>query len=294
LEQIQFASILNGGGFLIQSIWEWYDMMKKQVWCAVLLGACGMAHAGISDFYVAGADGRIYSVDGASLAATEIYQIQGGMAINDIIFTGGNKMLANVTDQLIEYNMTTGTESVVFDIADYEGEDDVFFTSGFSGRQQGDIFMSVRRLGPELNDYIGAAFDPFTDSFTELADIQATVSGLFFDHQEIAPNRMLGADYGNESITLFNSASGHEIEVFDVEIGVVSFLELGSDLFLLDDLGGLYTFDSSTGATSLYGNLSGFQGSLLGAANTQVFRIPAPSSLAMLGFAGVICSHRRR
>ena len=269
-------------------------MMNKHAWGVLALALSAVAHAGISDFYVAGADGRIYSVNGANLEAREIYQVQGGMAINDIIFTGNNKMLANVSDQLIEYNMTTGTESVIFDTADYEGEDDIFFTSGFSGRQQGDIFMSIRRFGPELNDYIGAAFDPFTDSFTELAEIQATVGGLYFDHQEIAPNRMLGADFENESITLFNSASGHEIEVFDVGIGVVSFLELGSDLYLLDRDGGLYTFDSDSGATSFYGNLSGFQGDLLGAANTQVFRIPAPSGIALLGFAGVICSRRRR
>jgi hypothetical protein len=269
-------------------------MMKQRLIAAVILCACGAAQAGLSDFYVAGADGRIYSVNGSSLAATEIYQVQGGMAINDIIFTGNNRMLANVTDQLIEYDMTTGTETVIFDVNDYEGEDEIFFTSGFSGTHRGDIFMSVRRFGPALDDYIGARFDPFTSTFTELADIQSTVGGLFFDHQEISPNRFLGADYQNDSVIVFNSASGMEIASYDVGFGPVSFLELGSELFLLEQDGGLYSFDSDDGSTSYYGTLSGFQGDLLGAASTEVFRIPAPSGLALLGFAGLVGTRRRR
>ncbi|MBO6739895.1 MAG: hypothetical protein JJ916_08560 [Phycisphaerales bacterium] len=269
-------------------------MMKQRLIAAVILCACGAAQAGLSDFYVAGADGRIYSVNGSSLAATEIYQVQGGLAINDIIFTGNNRMLANVTDQLIEHNMTTGTETVIFDVNDYEGEDEIFFTSGFSGTHRGDIFMSVRRIGPDLNDYIGARFDPFTSTFTELADIQSTVGGLFFDHQEIAPNRFLGADYQNDSVIVFNSASGMQLDSYDVGFSPVSFLELGADLFLLDGNGGLHTFDTDDGSTSLYGTLSGFQGDLLGAASTEVFRIPSPSGTALLGFAGLWGTRRLR
>lgn len=269
-------------------------MMTKQVCALILLSACGVAQAGLSDFYVAGADGRIYSVNGSTLAATEIYQVQGGMAINDIIFTGGNKMLANVTDQLIEYDMTAGTETVIFDVDDYKGKDDIYFTSGFAGTDQGDIFLSVRRIGPSLDDYIGATFDPFTSTYTELADIQSSVGGLYFDHQEISPNMFLGADFQNNSVILFNSASGLEIASYDVGFGPVSFLELGSDLFLLDSDGGLYNFDSGDGSTSFYGSLSGFQGDLLGAASTEIFRIPAPSGLALMSFAGLVGTRRHR
>lgn len=267
---------------------------KYRLMAMIVVGTCGVAHAGLADFYVAGADGRIYSVDGQSLATTEIYQVQGGMAINDIIFTGGNKMLANVTDQLIEYNMTTGTETVIFDTADYEGEDEIYFTSGFSGTHRGDIFMSIRRFGPSLDDYIGATYDPFTDTFTELAELQTGVGGLYFDHQEISPNMFLGADFSNNSVRVFNSASGMEGAVYDVGFGPVSFLELGSSIFLLDRDGGLYSFDTGDGSTSLYGSLSGFTGDLLGAASTEVFRIPTPSGTFVLGFAGLLCVRRRR
>lgn len=268
--------------------------MKFRILGVVVASGCGLAHAGLADFYVAGADGRIYSVNGSSLQASQIYQVQGGLAINDIIFTGGNRMLANVTDQLIEYDMTSGTETVIFDVNDLEGEDDVFFSTGFAGTHRGDIFMSIRRIGPDLNDYIGATYDPFSGEFNELADIQSGVGGLYFDHQEIAPNMFLGADFSNNSVRVFNSASGMEGAVYDVGFGPVSFLELGSEIFLLDRDGGLYNFDADDGSTSFYGSLSGFSGDLLGAASTEVFRIPAPSGTMVLGFAGLISVRRRR
>ncbi|MCA9274566.1 MAG: hypothetical protein KDA29_00915 [Phycisphaerales bacterium] len=269
-------------------------MMKIQATGLIAVFVCGTASAGLADFYVAGADGRIYSVSGASLTANEIYQVQGGLAINDIIFTGGNKMLANVTDQLIEYNMSTGTETVIFDVNDLEGEDEFYFSSGFAGTHRGDIFMSIRRIGPTVNDYIGATYDPFSGDFTELADIQSGVGGLYFDHQEIAPNRFLGADFENDSIRVFNSASGMEIASYDIGFGPVSFLELASGIFVLDRDGGLHSFDADNGATSYYGSITGFSGDLLGAASTEIFRVPAPGTGLLMGFAGLIAVRRRR
>ena len=266
----------------------------KSTLTALILGCCvSVSMGGIADFYIAGADGVIYSVDGESLAASQVFAVQGGLAINDIIFVGNNKMLANVTDQLIEYDMSTGLQTVVFDTNDYEGEDEFYFTSGFAATSDGNIFMSIREIGVDRNDLVGAVYNPFTHSFTEQANIDANL-GLFFDHQEIDENVFLGADFENQSVHTFNSLTGESLALHQLGFGPVSFLELGSDLFLLGKDGELYNYNSSTGVATFYGDISGFSGNLLGAASTEVFRIPAPASLPLFGLASLVMIRRRR
>ena len=252
------------------------------------------AIAGISDFYIANSIGDIYSVDGSSLTATEVFSIQGGLAINDIIFTGNNKMLANVTDQLIEYNMSSGHERVIFDIADqYKEENEFYFTSGFAGTSSGDIYMAVTSFTDEGLGHFGASVNPFSGRYEEEADL-APVPGLYFDLHELGDDLYLGADFQGSLIHLFDSDSGETLETYDASFGPVSFLELDGQIFTVSSTGELYTFDLDTGDSEYFGDIDGLSGALLGAANTDIFHIPSPGTLPFLGLATIAAVRRRR
>lgn len=271
-------------------------MKKHHAFIAVAasMTLASVASGGISDFYIANSTGSIYSVDGNSLTATEVFSIQGGMAINDIIFTGNNKMLANVTDQLIEYDMTTGQERVIFDVAEYyDNDEEFYFTSGFAGASNGDIFFSVFSFTSEGPSHFGATFDPFTGQYTEQADLEI-IPGLYYDLLEVDENLYLGADFQSNLIHLFDSNSGETLATYDASFGPVSFLELGGQIFSMSSTGDLYTFDLETGDSAFFGDIDGFSGTLLGAANTNMFRIPSPGTLPFLGLATIVAVRRRR
>jgi len=260
----------------------------------VTMGVSSVAWSGIADFYVADGQGQIYSVNGKTLAASEVFTVQGGLAINDIIFVGDNKMLANVTDQLIQYDMTTGVETVIFDVRDIYGEDGFYFTSGFAGTENNDIFFSIQAFTDDGSELYGATYNPITDSFHELATLQESVGGLYFDFLEVGENLFLGADFENEQIRLLNSFTGEDVASYDAGFGPVSFLEIDDQIFSLSDSGGLYTFYLETGESEFYGDISGVSGAFLGATSTDIFRIPAPGSLPLIGFAGMVALRRRR
>jgi len=269
-------------------------MYRTFITTAASLAIANGALAGITDFYIANSTGDIYSVDGDSLEATEIFSIQGGLAINDIIFTGNNKMLANVTDQLIEYNMSSGHERVIFEIADYyDEENEFYFTSGFAGASNGDIYLSVTSFTEDGFGHFGATVHPSSGQYEEEADLEP-VPGMYFDLHQLDDNLYLGADFQGSLIHLFDSDSGETLATYDASFGPVSFLELGGQIFTMSSTGELYTFDLDTGDSEFFGDINGFSGALLGAANTDIFHIPSPGTLPFLGLATAVAVRRRR
>ncbi len=270
------------------------NMYHALIAAATSITIASGASGGISNFYIANSTGSIYSVNGNSLEATEVFSIQGGLAINDIIFTGNNKMLANVTDQLIEYNMSSGHERVIFDIADYyDEENEFYFTSGFAGASDGDLYFSVTSFTEDGLGHFGASVNPFSGQYEEEADLEP-VSGMFFDLHELDDDLYLGADFQSSLIHLFDSDSGETLATYGASFGPVSFLELGGQIFTMSSTGELYTFDLESGDSEFFGNIDGFSGALLGAANTDIFRIPSPGSLPILGLATIVAVRRRR
>lgn len=269
--------------------------IQSKLGCAVIFaGFVSGADAGLSDFYIADGQGGIYSVDGSSLEATSVFSIDGGLAINDIIFVGNNRMLANVTNKLIQYDMTTGVETVIFDTQALGEKNDVFFVAGFAGTANNDLFFSVRSFTQTGSAFFGATYNPITQVYTELAPIEQAVGGLYFDHLEVGDNLFLGADFENNEIHLLNSLTGDIVDIYNTPFGAVSFLELDGQIFSLTGSGDMYSFDLSTGESEFFSHISGVSGNILGAASNEVFEIPAPGTLSLFGLVVVVGTRRRR
>lgn len=269
------------------------NMLNAIVGSIVFASVSAASLAGVSDFYVAGGQGTIFLVDGNTLQANEVFSVNGGLAINDIIFVGDNKMLANVTDQLIQYDMITGEETVIFDVVDQYGKEGHYFTSGFAGTDDNEIFFSVMAFTDDGIDQYGAIFDPFEQSFRETASIDL-VPGLYFDHLEVGENQFLGADFMGQQVNIIDSLTGDTLVSYDVGFGPVSFVELDGLVFMMSKEGDMYSFDVENGSTKFFGSIGGVSENLLGAASTEIFRIPSPGSLPLLGLGTLVAIRRRR
>ena len=262
------------------------NIMNVASACAVAVLSAG-ASAGLSNFIVADADGGVYTVNGRTLEATQVAQMDSSYSINEILYLGNNELLVNVTGQFIQYNIGTGAEEVVFNARDYLGDVGYHYTTGLAQMDSGDIFFSVKSYLPSETTLIGASFNLNSHSFTEMNDIEF-VNGLYFDHHQVGENLYAGARFGQQQITIINTLTGQNEAAYDVGFGVVSFFESHGSLFTMSKGGEIHSFDASDGSTSLVGRITGAGPGLIGAS------IPAPSSLTLLSFAGLAGTRRRR
>lgn len=251
--------------------------------------------AGISDFYVAGADSRIYSVDGQTLQATEIFRIDrnGQIGMNEILFTGGDTMLANITGQLVQYDMVTGEQTTIMTLSD-------FYDTGLQ-QASGLVRTLDDRIGFSMFEYVNpsgtdrafAAYDPFTGEYEELS-VYATDDVGYLDVYQVSPNVMLGLNWSSSHVTVTDITDGSMIDRFELDFDPASFLEVDGSLFILDDRSDLFTFDTLTGETEFYGSIQGVLGSTIGATSSDGFRIPAPGVPMAMGLGGFFAARRRR
>ncbi len=268
--------------------------LNNLVVLSALVCASGSAFAEIADFFVADGQGVIYSVNGQSLEASEVFTIEGGFAINEIMYVGSNKMLVNVTGQLIQFDMTTGIETVILDMRELHGGTGTYYTTGLARTSSDEIFFSVAAVTAGPLEKYGATFDPFTQTYTQLADFVGG-PGLYFDHFDVGNGRVLGADFANGEIAVIDTQSGVIEGTYAAGYGAVSFFQSGDSIMTLSKGGAVYAFDEVTGESILYGHITGSSGQLIGATSFEnPFIIPTPSSLAFLGFAGIAATRRRR
>ncbi len=251
--------------------------------------------AGVSDFYVAGADSRIYSVDGETLQATEIFQINGNgqIGINEILFTGGDTMLANITGQLVQYDMVTGVQTTIMTLSDHY-DSGIQQASGLVRTLDDRLGFSVfEYVNPSGTDRAFAAYDPFTGEYEELSGY-ATDDVGYLDVYQVSSTIMLGLNWSSSHVTVTDITDGSQVDRFELDFDPASFLEVDDQLFILDDSSDLFTFDTLTGETEFYGSIQGVGGATIGATSGVAFRIPAPGVPMVLAMGGLVAARRRR
>lgn len=268
----------------------------------LILTACLFASpsfAGISDFYVAASDSRIYAVNGQTLQATEIFQIDssGQSGINDILFTGGDTMLANITGQLVQYDMSTGEQTTVLNLRDHYGSG-LQYAGGLARTLDDRIAFSVHEVqNPSGTRNAFGMYDPFTGSYETVLNPLGG-SGLYFDVHQLSEDIMLGMSTASGSprlgsVLVINTTDGALVEEYVFDFEPVSFLELDGQLYILDKRSGLHTFDPTTGQSVLYGSIGGVDYTI-GATSNVAFRIPAPGVPMAMGLGGLLVTRRRR
>jgi hypothetical protein len=234
-------------------------------------------------------------VNGQTLDASAVFQVNGGFAINDIMYVGGNKMLANTIGQLIQFDMTTGEETVIFDMRDVHATG-TYWAGGLARTSSDEIFFSVWSVTADHPGVVqfGATFDPFTNEYTELATFD-TSRGVYADHYQVEGDIFLTADWASGSIHTVDVSTGEEIASYNPGFDPVSFFESNGDLYSIAKNGSIYSIDANGGDPQFFGSVTGAGDSIIGATSFEnPFVIPSPSSFALLGFAGIAVTRRRR
>lgn len=255
--------------------------------CAVMLAGLSTGTiAGISDFYITDASGLVYEVDGATLAATEVVQLNNAFAIHEIMYMGNNQLMYNVFGRLSIANLVTGETEVVFDIHDHLGSG-IHYGNGLARTQSGDIFMTVRSQGAgfPLRDY-GVLVNIENQTFTELADLSRRE--FYIDHHQVAENLFLSADWASGTIHTMNADTGVILSETSFGFYPVSFFEADGSVYVIAKEGGLYTYDYLTNSVDYLGDVTGAGTNIIGAT------IPASGTLSLLGLASIVATRRRR
>ncbi len=252
-----------------------------------------LAGAGLSDMYITNGAGKIYSVDGSTLQATPVAQLQDAGSINDILFIGNGKILANLTFAMATYDLNTGVQETLFATNGTFGSPGSFnYSSGLARRANGEIYFSINEiLNPSGIDIYGISYDLHSGTLNQVGDVD--VPGAF-DFYELANGDMIGFGSTGQSV-LFDPDTGVVEATFDLDVAAVSFVQSIDDLFVVAIDGSMYTFDVTDGSTEFYGQITGFEKTLFGAsiANSSAALIPSPATLLTLS-GGVCLGLRRR
>lgn len=266
----------------------------SSVFAIALLGVVG-TEALAQDFYVAGIDSRIYSVDFSTLLATEIFQIETtgiGGNVTEILYTGGDTMLVNVPGQLIQYNMVTGSETTILNLRDQYGSG-IQFSDAIIRTSDDRIGMSVYEVHDVGGASVYSAYDPFTQEYEVLTTVTATPA-LLDDLYELDSNHMVGLRGPGRRAVVFDLNDGSSVEEYLFDFHPSAFLEYQDDLFILDRDFNLHLFDPMSGDAQFYGHIGGTIGQSIGATSNVAFRIPAPGVPMALGLGGLLVTRRRR
>jgi len=268
--------------------------MKTIACLTVFAGVSSVATAGIADFYAADAGGRVYRVDGSTLEASLVVELDNGFSLNDILYLNDGGILANTNGLLVRFDLQTGEERIVFDSREAFGSG-FHTTMGLAATIDGNAYLTVVSSTSSGLEWFGGEFNPFSGEFARQADITRP-TGLYFDHHQIGENLYLGADFSGGRMSVIDATTG-ETTFINTDFDPVSFFESNGTLFSMGKGGELYTLDVDSGESEFYGNISGRLGNngWIGAASvSNPFALPTPGTLSMLGLSSLTMIRRRR
>lgn len=226
----------------------------------------------LSDFLIATSNGRIHLVDGDTLEATLIVELENGRNISEILYVGNDEILASTVGGFIRYNLSTGVETVEFNIADVLPNPsliDYAMAAGFTA-QRNVYFGIAADFGNGGIYYYGVLYDPYLFTFTETAELEDSPRGLYFDFIETENNVILAANFSDQTARTYDALSGETLSEVSTPVGITSFLNIDDDEYAISNGSGLYTFNKQDGSMNLYGHMTGLQGTPIGATSLTV------------------------
>ncbi|GEM_PF-1793569 len=266
----------------------------------ITLGAVSIctsvAQGGIADFYLLGASGKLYSVNGNTLQATEHHQIANGGSVVEMLDLGNGEVMINRAFEMYRYNFHTQQATSMFSHGDVADPHAFGVLSGLAHDGNGGVFFSMSQVTPSqpATQYYGNTYDIGTGTVSRMAQYSSP-GGAYFDHHMIGQDLYLSANISAQTVDVLNAQTGLLENQFAVGIEPVSFFEISSQVYMITQFGEIHTLDITTGATGFVGQITGFEGSLIGADVLDPARVfPTPGSAMVLGFAGIAASRRRR
>ena len=265
--------------------------MKLVCFCALILGQLALPSAagiGLQEFYITDAGGSVFSVDGNSFQATQLFEMDSASLISDLHYIGGNQIVAHNNGVFTRFDVTSndGAGTVLYDLHPFF-EPGISFANGIDYDAQGRVHFSIDNIMPNGTSVAyNVTYDPATDSYTRHDDYDRTV--YLLDVHQFEDDVFLGAHFNENSAIVYNSLTGVTIDTHQLDFGVVSFFDVGNQTIAIGKEGGVYSLDPLSGSTSQIGEIQGAGRNIIGAT------VPTPAGCALLGFAGLMGTRRRR
>lgn len=256
---------------------------------SAVIGLSAQTEAGLANFLMTNGSGTLYEIDGNTLEANWIGQLQNAQLINEIQYIGNGEILANMTGGMQRYNLNTGVQSIEYINAN-EFDTGFFHQSqGAALTSNGDIYFAVQSQINGMPSTYGVLYDPTSGDLTEMAEHSGAPGGLYFDFHEVGQDVYAAVEQTGQSIRIIDAITGENQALYDTGINNSSFISLDGSLFVVTLEGDMYNFDVSDGSLDFYGSITGFSSNLLGVTN-----IPSPATLMAFVFASGLACRRQR
>jgi hypothetical protein len=261
---------------------------------APTLALTSLASAGLSDMYVTNDRGELYFVDGNTLQATSVGQLSNSEFVNDILYVGDGKIIANMTFALVSYDLNTGVQDTILYASDLPNEvPALMHTWGLARTNNGELYFGVTALAnsPEETSYYGTTYDPSTGTTVQNAHVPHIAST---DYYELGNGNMLEINDPTDSLVEFDPHTGSIVRELTNGVTAVSFIQSHDSLFLLTAWGRLHEIDLSDGSLSFYGQISGYEYYIMGGSIADPTARLVPSIPTVTTMSGLLCLGLRR
>ncbi|MBO6512565.1 MAG: hypothetical protein JJ974_01195 [Phycisphaerales bacterium] len=264
-----------------------------------ILATSSTCLAGLSDFVVMSDEGHLLRVNGETLEASLVadLDITGDPSRKiELEYISDSQIYVKHDGGLSQYNASTSSLDSIFTQSELGDHPDITF-----GRYIGMLQTSDRRIlgnAPRIVPgkgivRVGVQVDTHTnlwDTSSQLVDVASSL-----DMQMFGANQFVNIN-GDHLISVHNFNSSEFLSDFWIDnqdpfnpFYAVSIFESDGQLLVIDPNGEIYSIDPANSTYARYGQITGIDGLYLHAAST----VPTPSSIAPLAIT-LLASRGRR
>ncbi|MFK7758976.1 MAG: hypothetical protein AB8C13_03395 [Phycisphaerales bacterium] len=251
----------------------------------------------LTDFLIMSSDGEMLRVDGTTLNATHVADLDiRGTTLQkiELEYVSDSQIYLTHTEGLSVYNSVELTLETVFTQQNIRDIPGIYFhpIAGLAQSADGKILTTIRGLEIGQGPFAaGITTDPKNNNW-ELTSPHIHLQ-YSLDAHRIGEGRYFAID-GDHSLHIINEGADESeaayANYFKDFYYPVSIFESDGSMFMIDTSGEIYSFDPDTGISERYGQINGVDGLYLLAATA----VPAPSSATCLAFACLLGTKRRR
>lgn len=266
------------------------SQMNLMIIASAIAAGFAVGASAAESLYILGGEGQVMAVDLGTFSVTSSVQTGATHGPAEMVFGSDGDLYITNLFSVVRYDLLSGTTETVLTNSNFP-EIGFGVFNAITTDQNGQVVVGVNGFY-NSTQFVNRFYTIDPDASVQEPELLFQGQNLpqqVFDLAYTGPNSALAVLWSANRIISVDTTTGEHTILTTAINSPVSLFEIGSQMHVLTQFGGVYTIDPATGQTAFVANITGLSGSLIGSAV-----IPSPGSLCILTATGLAFTHRRR